>query len=63
LPAAKVDEKMTHQLFVEVPRVNRELISVLPDFGKKKETWKDSLFPHHKSSPSIEPPRIQPTTE
>jgi hypothetical protein len=48
---------------VEVPRVNCELISVLPDFGTNKVTWKDRLFPHHKSSPSIEPPRIQPTTE
>ncbi len=48
---------------VEMPHVNRELITVLPDFGKKIVTWKDSLFPHHKSSPSIDPPRIWPTTE
>ncbi len=48
---------------VEVPRVNRELISVLPDSGKKKVTRKDSLFPCHKSSPSIKPLRIQPTSE
>ncbi len=48
---------------VEVPRVNRELISVLSDSGKKKVTWKDSLFPRHKSSPSIEPLRIWPTAE
>ncbi len=48
---------------VEMPRVNRELITVLPDFGKKKVTWKDSLFPRHKSSPSIKPPIIRPTTE
>jgi hypothetical protein len=40
---------------VEVPRVNCELISVLPVFGKKKVTWKDSLFPRQKSSPSIKP--------
>ncbi len=48
---------------VEVPCVNCELISVLPDFRKKKVTWNNSLFPRHKSSPSIEPPRIWPTTE
>jgi hypothetical protein len=48
---------------VEVPRVNRELFSVLPDSGKKKVTWKDSLFPCHKSLPSIKPTRILPTSE
>jgi hypothetical protein len=48
---------------VEVPHVNRELISVLPDFGKKKVMWKDSHFPRHKSPPSIKPPRIRPTAE
>ncbi len=48
---------------VEMPHVNHELITVLPDFGNKKVTWKDSLFPCHKSSPSIKPPRIRPTTE
>jgi hypothetical protein len=45
-------------LCVEVPCVNRELIFVLSDSGKKKVTWKDSLFPCHKSAPSIEPSRI-----
>ncbi len=48
---------------VDVPRVKRELISVLPDYRKMKVTIKDSLFSCHKSSPSIEPPRIWPTTE
>jgi hypothetical protein len=53
----------TKYLDTTVPHVNRGLIYVLPDFKKKKVTWKDSLFPHHKSSPSIQPLRIQPTAE
>ncbi len=53
----------TIYLDTKVPCVNRGLISVLPDSGKKKVTWKDSLFLRHKSTPSIEPLRIQPTAE
>ncbi len=45
----------TKYLGTTVPRVNLGLISVLPDSKKKKVTWKDSLFPRHKSLPSIEP--------
>jgi hypothetical protein len=54
----------TKYLGTKVPHANGGLISVLLDSEKKKVTWKDSLFPHHKkSSPSIEPLRIWPTAE
>ncbi len=53
----------TKYLGTNVPRVNRGLISVLPDSRKKNVTWKDTLLPHHKSSPSIKPLRIWPTAE
>jgi hypothetical protein len=50
----------TKYLGTKVPHVNCGQISVLPDSEKKKVTWKDSLFPHHKSSSSIKPLRIWP---
>ncbi len=53
----------TKYLGTKVPRVNRGVVSVLPDSEKKKVTWKDTIFPSHKSSPSIEPLRIRPMAE
>ncbi len=54
---------VTKYLGTKVPHVNRGLISVLPNSKMKKVTWKDTIIPHHKSSPSIEHLRTCPTAE